>query len=277
MPHDPHNIICEILGQPASQMSNPANEDYLCPFKNSICSKRNHRSDAPFPVCSIFRRDRKTNTLSPVVICPRRLYAADIYNDVMAHCWPYAVAPANPIIVHEIKMGKVGNVDMVIADLSGDRQAVQNFVSIELQAVDTTGSYEPAYSSIVLNTPLDKRPTYSFNYKNVQKRLITQLINKGFFHHQWGAKLIAVVQDVIYENIKESINFSEVGITDSDIIFMQYQMVLTGTGDDCKYDLKLKEVTGTTHSILMTSSLYKKAPPKNEFCERIMKQYQAGQ
>jgi Restriction endonuclease NotI. len=276
MPHNPYDIICEILGQPAAQMPNPANEHYLCPFKNAVCSKRNHRSDAPFPVCSIFRRAKNTIPATPVIICPKRLYAADIYNDVITHCWPYS-KPKHPIIVHEIKMGTVGNVDMVIADLSTDKLDISNFVSIELQAIDTTGSYEPAYTSIVLNSALDKRPTYSFNYKNVQKRLVSQLINKGFYHHHWETKLIAVVQDVIYENIKTSIDFPEVEIANSNIIFMQYQMILGGDDSEHRYELKLKNVTGTTHSHLMMSSLYKIAPPKKDFCARIMKQYQAGQ
>ena len=141
---DPYKIICEILGQPAQQMQNPVNEDYLCPFRDAICTKRSHRIEGPFPVCSVFRQRKNDKFPEPIAVCPKRLYAAEIYNDVLDYCWS-GERPKNPIVVHEIKMGNVGNVDMVIADISDDCRSISNFVSIELQAVDITGSYEPAY------------------------------------------------------------------------------------------------------------------------------------
>jgi len=271
---NPSEIICEILGQPAEEMTNPVNEEYSCPFRNSTCTKRSHSFTGPFPVCSVFRQ-RKGEECTPIIVCPRRLYAADIYNDVIHHVW-LGDKPNNPIRVHEIKMGKVGNVDMVIADLTDDKKRVKNFVSIELQAVDITGTYEPAYTAIVLNKQLDERPTYSFNYKNVQKRFISQLIDKGFFHHHWGTKIVAVVQDVIYDNLKERINFTEVNIERSNVVFMQYSMVLVNTPDGKRYDLKLRNITGTTHNELMMSSFYQITPPKEEFCDRILRVYNSG-
>lgn len=271
MPYNPCDIICEILGQPAAEMTNPANEEYLCPFRNSTCSKRSHSFIGSFPVCSVFRH-RKGEEKVPIAVCPRRLYAANIYNDVIEYCWP-GDKPKNPIVVHEIKMGEVGNVDMVIAELSADGGTIKNFVSVELQAVDITGTYEPAYTAIVVNTPLDKRPVYNFNYKNVQKRFITQLIDKGFFHHHWGTKIIAVVQDVIYDNLKERINFPEVSLEHSNVVFMRYGMELVDTAEGRRYVLKLRGISGTTHNELMMSSFYQKTPPKEEFCKRILKVY----
>ena len=275
MPFDPYNIICEILGQPAQQMQNPVNEDYLCPYRNCICTKRSHRIDGPFPVCSVFRKLRTDTESVPMAVCPRRLYAANIYNDVINNCWP-GEPPTNPIVVHEVKMGDVGKVDMVIADLSDDGQSIRNFVSIELQTADITGSYEPAYSAIVLNSDLEAKPTYSFNYKNVQKRFITQLIDKGFYHHQWGTKIIAVVQDVIYDNLKARIDFPEVDVARSNVIFIRYKMVLVDSPDGARYELQLAGISGTTHNELMMSSLYQNTPPKEDFCRRIMKVYRSG-
>lgn len=274
MSYNPHDIICEILGQPASEMTNPTNEEYLCPYRNSVCTKRSHSFQGPFPVCSVFRQRRGEEKV-PVAVCPRRLYAADIYNDVIKHVWAGA-KPSHPIVVHEIKMGDVGNVDMVIADLDDDGTHVKNFVSVELQAIDITGTYEPAYTSIVLNTPLDTRPTYNFNYKNVQKRFITQLIDKGFFHHHWGTKIIAVVQDIVYDQLKQKINFPELNVEHSNVVFMQYSMILADTPEGKRYELRLRGVSGTTHNELMMHSFYQMTPPKDEFCKRILKVYRAG-
>ena len=109
------------------------------------------------------------------------------------------------------------------------------------------------------------------NYKNVQKRFITQLIDKGFYHHYWSTKIIAVVQDVIYEALLERIDFPEVAIARSNVIFMRYGMELTDTGEGERYKLRLKGVTGTTHNNLMMSSIYQRTPPKAEFCNRIIR------
>lgn len=271
MPYSPYDVVCEILGQPARQMSNPANADYECPYINNVCIKRSQRSSGPFPCCSVFRKE-KNSDLTPIIVCPKRFYQADIFHDVLNNCW-VGVPPKKPIFVHEIKMGGVGNVDMVVADLSKEEDRVNDFISIELQAIDITGSYEPAYSAIVLNTALDHRPTYNFNYRNVQKRFVTQLIDKGFFHHQWQTKIVAAVQNVIYDRLKKKINFSEVSLEESNIIFLKYKMVQTEDNGEFQYDLQLCGVTGTTHNSLMMSSLYQQTPPKQEFCDRILRSY----
>lgn len=265
LPFDPHNIICEILGQPASGMTNPVNAEYECPFINSTCVKRSQRLAGPYPVCTVFRRDG--TACEPIIICPKRFYEADLFGDVIRYCWP-TVKPLRPAFVHEIRMGEVGNVDFVVADLAQDGKTINNFISVELQAIDITGTYEPAYSSIVLSRPLEERPTYNFNYANVRKRFITQLINKGFFHHHWHTKIVAVLQDRVYEYLKQAVKFSDTSIEESNILFMQYRLVQTNGN----HTLVFKGISGTTHSALMMSSLYAQPPSKEEFCRHILAQ-----
>jgi hypothetical protein len=72
------------------------------------------------------------------------------------------------------------------------------------------------------------------------------------------------------------IKFSEIKITESDIIFMQYEMVNKDTPDGQLYDMRLKDVKGTTHKDLMMSSLFKQPPHKEEFFDRIIKKYRKG-
>ena len=103
----------------------------------------------------------------------------------------------------------------------------------------------------------------------------TQLIDKGIYHHHWETKIVAVVQDVVYENLHNKIAFPELSIDQSNVVFLQYAMVLTKTSVGPRYQLKLKKVTGTQHNALMMSSFYKKAPPKEKFCQRILTVYKA--
>ncbi len=72
-----------------------------------------------------------------------------------------------------------GNVDFVIADLADD-QSVRQFVSVEMQAVDITGSVEPAFRAITNNVDETERFSYGINWANVRKRYVTQLVTKGF-------------------------------------------------------------------------------------------------
>jgi len=48
-------------------------------------------------------------------------------------------------------MARVGTVDFVVADVDTEAGNIRNFVSAELQAIDITGSVEPAYAAITLS------------------------------------------------------------------------------------------------------------------------------
>jgi hypothetical protein len=88
-------------------------------------------------------------------------------------------------------MENFGNVDFVIADVDHERKNVKQFISVELQTVDITGSVESAYQAIINSRlTMEKDFSYGINWENVRKRYITQLINKGFFIIIGRAKLL---------------------------------------------------------------------------------------
>lgn len=176
-------------------MYNPVNAGYQCPFINSLCIKLSHKLEGPYPVCTLHRRSAR-KVLELVCICPKRFFEADLINDVLQHCW-VGDPPVNPQLAHEIQMAGFGKVDFVIADIDQQTGAVGKFVSVELQAVDITGSYEPAYSAIIFREPIvTARMRFGFNWANVRKRFISQLITKGFYHHHWQSRIVAVLQTV---------------------------------------------------------------------------------
>lgn len=162
-----------------------------------------------------------------------------------------------------------GNVDFVVADIVNE-STVGNFVSVELQSIDITGSVFPAYMACIEGQLLDKRPTYGLNWDNVYKRYITQLIRKGYYHHHWGTKIIAFVQDVVYEDICSRAEFmrSE-NIFDKsiNIIFAvcEYREV------NGKIELALSKIRGTHHNQLQNAILYKTPPSKEQFCAHIVR------
>lgn len=269
-------MIAEILGEPASQMYNPANAEYQCPFINALCIKLSHKLEGPYPVCTLHRRRRRRDVPEYVCVCPKRFFQANLIDDVITHCWR-GEPPINPQLAHEIKMAGFGKVDFVIADIDKPTGNVRKFVSVELQAVDITGSYEPAYSAIInRENDVSGRMSYGFNWANVRKRFISQLITKGFYHHHWQSRIVAVLQTTLYNEIRKFTPFAESNLDESNIVFMLYEYRPNPEADPNAIKLELDRVVGTTHSNLMTGSLYQMIPDRNEFCERIKSNLRAG-
>ena len=268
LPCDPTEVLGEILGNPATKGFNPAAHKYLCPFLGSRCTKRSTSlGSEPYPVCSI-RRNIKGSP-STICVCPKRFYSIDFLTDVVSHCWP-GESPDNPQIAREVKMTDFGNVDFVIADI-GLGGVITEFLSVELQAIDITGSVMPAYKALRANKNIDRRPTYGLNWSNVYKRYITQLIRKGYFHHHWGTKIVAVMQDVVYDYVRNWAEFmrsDDVKGSAVNIIFMSYRFE-DDPDDPDSQRLVLDTVEGTSHANLQQAVLYKEAPSRDAFCEQI--------
>jgi hypothetical protein len=262
LPFNPENAIGEVLGLPARKGMDPADAGFRCPFLKRTCIKRSTALPGQqYPVCSI-----RTLREGLVCVCPKRFYAVDFLHEVIKHCWPGKKPPANPKFAPEVKMKGFGNVDFVIADISLDGN-IQQFLSVELQAIDITGSVMTAYSGLLKSEDLDRKPTYGLNWDNVYKRFVTQLIRKGYFHHHWGTKIVAVVQDVVYQYICKRFEFmrsSDVRGATTNIIFMAYRYDTGG-----KPRLVLDSVEGTSHSNLQQAVLYKEAPSRAAFCDQI--------
>jgi len=273
LPYNPEDIAGEVLGVRAKLGLDPEATDFLCPFIDKRCVKRSTSLPGePYPVCTIWRGAKQP--LDPVedliCVCPKRFYAVDFLKDVIAHCWP-GTPPKNPKIAPEVKMAGFGNVDFVIADVLEDG-GVGQFLSVELQAIDITGSVSSAYFALRKNEELAKRPTYGLNWDNVYKRYITQLIRKGYFHHHWKTKIVAVIQEQIYQNIVQRADFMRSTNVKSDtvnIIFMTYRFE-NDPSRPGEFKPVLATVEGTSHANLQQAILYKEAPSRDAFCKRIL-------
>lgn len=269
MPSDPTEVLGEILGRPAAKGFDPAAHDFICPFVGSRCTKRSTSlgKEEPYPVCSI-RRNIDGNPTN-ICVCPKRFYSVDLLTDVVGNCWP-GEPPANPRIAREVQMSGFGNVDFVIADV-GQGGAITEFLSVELQAIDITGSVMPAYQDLRADRIAERRPSYGLNWSNVYKRYITQLIRKGYFHHHWGTKIVAVMQDVVYDyicNWAEFMRSGDVKGSAVNIIFMVYRYENDPDNVGAQR-LVLDTVEGTSHANLQQAVLYKEAPSRDAFCEQI--------
>lgn len=272
MPCNPETIVGEILGRRAVKGADPSASDFQCPFVKSRCPKRSTQlPDEPYPVCSLWRGvGPKTDPQKDLIfVCPKRFYAVDFFAEVIKHCW-VGEAPDNPMVAPEVKMEGFGNVDFVIADVGHDGE-VDQFLSVELQAIDITGSAFKAYQALRAGEDLAKKPTYGFNWDNVYKRYITQLIRKGYFHHHWKSKIVAVIPEQVYEYIKKRADFmssADVKSPHVNIVFMTYCLEVDPMRVG-EYRPRLVTVEGTSHSNLQNAILYKEAPLKEAFTSQI--------
>ena len=263
---DPTNYIEEILGQRATLGFNPSAKDYRCPFIDRTCVKRSAADpNKPYPVCSI----RKKTSGAPMCVCPKRFHEINFLRDVVKHAWP-GKKPNNPRFAAEVKMEGFGNVDFVIAD-TPDGTQINQFLSVELQAIDITGSVRPAYDALVAGQELEKSPVYGLNWKNVYKRYTEQLISKGYYHHHWGSKIVAVIQDEVYDYICNKATFMrnrDITSSEVNIIFMSYKFQDDPKGSGRKKPV-LDKIEGTHHTNLQNAILYNTPPPRENFCQRI--------
>lgn len=271
MSRDPLTIIAEVLGEPADQMRNPVNAGYQCPFINSVCTKRSQRMQGSYPVCSLYR-----NKIQHCV-CPKRFFQADLVSDVLKHCWP-GTPPAAPQVAYEVQMKGFGMVDLVIAELDATG-TVKAFVSVELQAVDITGSVEPAYQALIGNSQIESRISYGLNWANVRKRYVSQLISKGFYHHHWGSKIVSVVQEPLYKSFRDYIPFDELDPKSgtSNVVFMLYDFQDDAERGTPHRRLSFTRAVGTSHSSLMNGALYRTPPDRSVFCQRILERLNRGE
>lgn len=265
---NPLDVIGEVLGRKAEIGFDPSALEFLCPFVGATCTKRGKNVDGPYPVCSIWRgRGAEKNPVDDlIIVCPKRFHEIDFVKDVVDRCWP-GDAPKNPRVAPEVTMKGFGKVDFVVADV-GEDEEIKSFLSIELQAIDITGSVFNFYSAIVDGNSSANNHASGFNWDNVYKRYVTQLVRKGFFHHHWNSKIIAVIPEQVFDYIRGRASFmvsEDVKSKDSNIVFVTYRLKQTETG----YRPILTRCVGTHHSALQSAMMYAEAPEKSEFADRI--------
>lgn len=182
-----------------SQEARQARASTECPFLGAKCVKTLSNGDIS-GVCTL-----KPMTSGPVICCPYRLYADDyrILSDVAkvafegdVELFPGNEARAATVCPGKIKVavfgkrwgkelrlpnrGKSGGyfVDWVLARLD-DNGDLKDFVAIEVQSIDTTGNYQEERRAYLNDETPPRASTAGFNWENVNKRILPQLIYKG--------------------------------------------------------------------------------------------------
>ena len=221
--------IVEFFGyEPLDARSEPFAAEKRCPFTHSDCTKPDHGA------CSV----RQTQGL-PIVCCPNRLYADEyrVLREVAVEVFGIGTELVNagdarlmkahgqltgseavlfgkrwgrelPLPRPKRADGKSSGsyfVDWIIAKID-EKGALQEFTALEVQTIDTTGSYRDQANRFFAGEPYAGWSNAGMNWENVNKRILPQLIYKGHVlrrEQQCSKGLFFVCPHSVYEKIMQ--------------------------------------------------------------------------
>lgn len=205
--------IKEIMGVPAF-VENQNWEHIIkrqhCPYLGKKCLKtRKSNPGVAIGTCTVDYGSSKNG----VIICPHRLLERkQIFLDCI-HLLQTHV-PGNELhIVPEVSIPG-GSVDYFLVSTDSKRK-VKDFVGIELQTMDTTGSVWSERQKLLSEIGLPvgravKEKPYGMNWKMTAKTILVQLHHKISTFEGLNKHLVLVVQDCLVDYIKKEFAFSHV-------------------------------------------------------------------
>ncbi|MEX0704882.1 MAG: NotI family restriction endonuclease [Planctomycetales bacterium] len=180
-----------------------------CPFANTKCFKvRKSEPDVSIGTCSVRfgRQDRD------IIICPNRLLERrQVFTDCLQLLTQHD--PGNELhVVSEVSIPG-GSVDYFLASV--DRGKVKDFVAVEFQTMDTTGTIWPERQRLLkeLKVPVgrsggESRKSFGINWKMTAKTILIQLHHKVATLEHVGKHLALVIQDHLLEYLNREFEFA---------------------------------------------------------------------
>jgi len=239
-----HKVL-ELFGKNTSNESNNWEiivKEQTCPYTNKRCYKvRKSQPEISIGTCTVLYGLKN----QPIIICPNRLLQnRKIFFDCM-HLL-HLHQPGNDIhVVSELTIPG-GSVDYVIASVKDNK--VKDFVGIELQTLDTTGTVWPErqnflYDLGIINCITENTKTYGINWKMTAKTILMQLHHKINTFEYLQKHFVLIIQDIFLDYMKKEFNFKNINnpsLLGDSLQFHSYLL----TRDD-NQSLKLKERLST--------------------------------
>jgi hypothetical protein len=215
----------------------------FCPFIQKKCVKvRKSEPSISIGTCTVAYGKENKN----VLICPHRLIEN---NQIFLDCIHLLTLhePGNELhIIPEISIPG-GSVDYVLVSAKSGK--VKDFIGIELQTLDTTGSVWGQRQSFleskgVKQPDYDKTATFGMNWKMTAKTILVQMHHKITTFENLNKHLILVLQDCLMNYMKKEFSFEHISTTPKlgdSFHFHSYQLLANNN----KYHLSLLERAST--------------------------------
>lgn len=211
MPHSDSNKVLELFG-----CSTRTSQDWpslvlaqRCPFTNTKCFKvRKSEPSISIGTCTLLYGKSQR----PVIICPNRLLQR---RQVFTDCFHLLTqhTPGNELhVLPEISIPG-GSVDYFLASVKKGK--VKDFVAIEFQTLDTTGTVWPERQRLLRDFGLkvrakdaaSKKP-FGMNWKMTAKTILVQLHHKVDTLEHLGKRFVLVIQDCLLDYLRREFNFA---------------------------------------------------------------------
>jgi hypothetical protein len=182
-----------------------------CPFTDQKCIKiRKSQPEVTIGTCTVsYGRDNIN-----VIICPNRLLKRkQIFLDCIHLLTLHE--PGNELhVVQEVAIPG-GSVDHFLVSVRDSK--VIDFVGIELQTLDTTGTVWPARQKILREKNLDNEynagdsRSFGMNWKMTAKTILIQMNHKIHTFENLSKHLVLVIQDHLLAYMQREFKFDHIG------------------------------------------------------------------
>ena len=207
--------IAELFGVSTSAKKytkwNALIREQQCPYLERTCIKvRKSQPHISIGTCTvIYGREKQ-----PVIICPfRLLQQKQIFIDCLHLLTLHE--PGNELhVVPEISIPG-GSVDYFLVSVRDGK--IKDFVGIELQTLDTTGTVWPERQRFVdelgirvTSDDVDSTKTFGMNWKMTAKTILIQLHHKIVTFEHINKHLVLVVQDCLLDYLQKEFQFDHI-------------------------------------------------------------------
>lgn len=181
----------------------------MCPFTGKICTKmRKSNPNIKIGTCSVKYQSQD------VIICPFRLLE---HNQIFIDCLHLLTMhePGNELyLIPEVQIPG-GHVDYFL--VSAKNKKVKDFIGIELQTMDTTGTVWPERQRFLHERGIDvsdediqNKKSFGMNWKMTLKTILIQMHHKSETFENLNKHLVLIVQKPLYEHMKSDFNFDNI-------------------------------------------------------------------
>lgn len=244
-------------------------DKYLCRFVKEKCSKQSRLIKYPMGVCSVRYNDET------IALCPRRfLQDKTVFKDIADK---YFNTRNDLVIFSEIGLPHIGTFDFVMVKHKPLSSEIEDFVVIEFQTGQTTGTGQlvQGLKDFIKGEDIRNR-SYAFglNLADIWKRSFTQILNKGIVLENWGHKIFWVIQEPVYQDFINRYNLNSMSYNDKHTtVFTIYDLIEKGDN----YRLSQTRMESSTIDALFKAFRNNpNIPSKNDFIKKLNTKLQAG-
>lgn len=184
-------------------------QEQTCIYTNTKCFKvRKSQPEISVGTCTVNYGKQEHN----IIICPKRLLQKrQVFTDCIHLLTKHE--PGNEFhVVSEISIPG-GSIDYFLVSPRDNK--VQDFVGIEFQTLDTTGTVFPKRQRLLKSFGIDveekdviSKKKFGMNWKMTAKTILIQLHHKVDTFEHSGKNLVLIVQDYFLDYMKKEFNFS---------------------------------------------------------------------